>query len=300
MPKPEIRLIAFDLDGTVLNTDKAITPRTRAALDAAQKKGVFLLPATGRTLANMQCCTDLPGRHLALTSNGAAIWDMGAAPAAAVFSRWGENRGAAEGLLPPDAACLAAQPLPRATALAVLDALAPFLPGNLKAFVHGRSVSEAPSYAWEQAHGSAGFHPGPGLTTVVESLPAYAAAHSGEVEKICMFFRDADTLAAARRALAAVPDIEVVQGAPDNLEVTAPGVDKGSGLVLACRVLGIPPENVLAIGDSENDWALLRAAGVSVAMANATPETKALAQYITAADNDHDGVAEAIEAFVPF
>ena len=109
-----------------------------------------------------------------------------------------------------------------------------------------------------------------------------------------------DTLAAARRALAAVPDIEVVQGAPDNLEVTAPGVDKGSGLVLACRVLGIPPENVLAIGDSENDWALLRAAGVSVAMANATPETKALAQYITAADNDHDGVAEAIEAFVPF
>ena len=69
---------------------------------------------------------------------------------------------------------------------------------------------------------------------------------------------------------------------------------------MAGRVLGIPPENVLAIGDSENDWALLRAAGVSVAMANATPETKALAQYITAADNDHDGVAEAIEAFVPF
>lgn len=299
MPYPSIRLIAFDLDGTVLNREKAVTPRTRAALLAAQARGVILLPATGRALANLGgCLAALPGISAALTSNGAALWSLGADGAGAVRSRWGETRGTPAGHLPADCTCFACQPLAVQTADAVLRVLAPFLPGNLKAFVRGRSVSEAPSYRWEQAHGSAGFRPGPGLTTVVDDLPAYLRAHAGQVEKICMFFRDTDTLAAARAALAAVPAIRTVQGAPDNLEVTAPGVDKGSGLLLACRALGVPPACTLAIGDSENDWGMLRDAALAAAMANADAATKARADVISAADCDHDGVAELIARFV--
>ncbi len=294
-----IRLVAFDLDGTVLNTEKKITPRTRAALFAAAQQGVALLPATGRTLANLNGCLEaLPGVSLVLTSNGAAVWELGRRPLDAVYSRWGERRGTPAGVLPPDARLLSLTPLNGTQAAQVLAVLTPFLPGNLKAFIRGRSVSEEPSYRWEQRYGNVGFRPGPGLTTVVDDLPAYAAAHAGELEKVCMFFNDDETLQAARRALAALPGIEVVQGSPDNLEVTAPGVDKGTGLAAACAALQIPIEQALAIGDSENDWGMLRAAGLSAAMANATPETKALADYVAAADNDHDGVAEVLEKFV--
>ncbi len=296
MKKLPIRLIAFDLDGTVLNRDKIITPRTRAALAAAAAKGILLAPATGRTLANLSVVEQLPGLlPYALTSNGAAVWQLGRRPEAAVHSRWGENLGKAAGQLPADCRCVALEGLSAQKALEVHETLVPFLPGNLKAFLEGRSVSEQPSYEWEQAHGSAGFRPGPGLSTVVESLPDALRAQDGRIEKFCMFFRDEKTLHAARAALGTIADIEVVQGSPDNLEATAPGVDKGFGLRRLCTELGVPPEAVLAIGDSENDWGMLRAAGYPAAMANATPETKALARYISIADNNHDGVAELIE-----
>ena len=299
MEKRTIRLIAFDLDGTILTRDKTISPRTQAALLAAREKGVILLPATGRALANLSSTvTALPGVRYAMTSNGAALWDLGGDPAAAVHSRWGETRGTPAGRLPADARRFVLDPLPAERALAVYDCLHPFLPGNLKAFVRGRSVCEPPCYAWEQAHGSAGFRPGPGLSTVVPDLRAYLAANSGEIEKFCMFFRNDETLRAARAALDRLPAITVVQGAPDNLEVTAPGIDKGSGLRQACAALGVPVEQALALGDSENDLGMLRAAGLAGVMANGTPEAKAEADVISCADNDHDGAAELIEQYV--
>jgi hydroxymethylpyrimidine pyrophosphatase-like HAD family hydrolase len=299
MPKQAIRLVAFDLDGTVLNSEKQIPPRTLAALEAAARRGVVLLPATGRALANLESLMRmLPGLPAALTSNGAALWMLGGDPLAAVHSRWGENAGTPAGRLPAGTRCTALAGLSAAKALEVHACLHPFLPGNLKVFCEGRSVSEAESYRWEQAHGSAGFRPGPGLTTVVPSLPAYLAAHDGALEKIVMFFRDADTLHAARAALEKIPDILTVQGSPDNLEVTAPGVDKGTGLRRACAALGVPMDATLAIGDSENDWGMLRDAAVSAVMANGDAATRALADYVSAADNDHDGAAEILERFV--
>ena len=129
-------------------------------------------------------------------------------------------------------------------------------------------------------------------------LRAYLAANSGEIEKFCMFFRNDETLRAARAALDRLPAITVVQGSPDNLEVTAPGIDKGSGLRQACAALGVPVEQALALGDSENDLGMLRAAGLAGVMANGTPEAKAEADVISCADNDHDGAAELIEQYV--
>ena len=83
----------------------------------------------------------------------------------------------------------------------------------------------------------------------------------------------------------------VVQGSPDNIEVTAAGVDKavpaGSG-----RPAGIPHENTLAVGDSENDRAMLEKAGIAAVMANGMPQIKAIGSIVSEADCDHDGVAE--------
>ena len=89
------------------------------------------------------------------------------------------------------------------------------------------------------------------------------------------------------------PAFEAVQGAPDNVEVTAAGVDKGTALLALADRLGIPREATLAIGDSDNDAEMLRAVGMPVAMGNADAALKNLAKYITA-DCDHDGVAQAV------
>mgnify|MGYP000458924489 CR=1 FL=1 len=84
-------------------------------------------------------------------------------------------------------------------------------------------------------------------------------------------------------------------GSPDNVEVTAQGVDKGTALLALADMLGIPREATAAIGDSENDRAMLARAGVAAVMANALPEIRALGDIVSTRDNDHDGVAELFE-----
>lgn len=79
------------------------------------------------------------------------------------------------------------------------------------------------------------------------------------------------------------------------MEVTAQGVDKGTALLALADMLGIPREATAAIGDSENDHAMLARAGVAAVMANALPEIRALGDIVSTRDNDHDGVAELFE-----
>lgn len=297
MSKPDIQLIVYDLDGTMLNHKSEISQNNLAALAEARAKGITLMPATGRPLASLTgTILDVPGVRYVLTSNGAAIWDLGATPEAAVHSRCGKAQGTPAGQLPDDTHCLALSPLPSAAAIQVVEALRPFGPGALKVFVHGRMIYEQPSVDWELTCGR--FRLSAERATVVPNLPDYIAAHKGQVEKVCMFFASDEKLQGARKVLDQLPGIEVVQGAPDNLEITAPGVDKGSGLHKACAVLGIHPGQVLAMGDSENDLAMLQEAGFAGVVANGIPQAKALADYISVADNDHDAAAEIIHHYI--
>ena len=84
---------------------------------------------------------------------------------------------------------------------------------------------------------------------------------------------------------------------PGNMEINAPGVTKGSGLLALAAHLGLRREQTMAVGDSGNDRAMIEAAGLGVAMGNAQPPVKAAANYLTA-DNDHDGVGLAVEKFI--
>ena len=135
------------------------------------------------------------------------------------------------------------------------------------------------------------------FNSVDEALPLCKALADGglpaaEVEKQCLFFADPAQMPQALARFRAVPGIEVVQGAPENLEVTAAGVDKGSALLALADRLGIPHEQTLAVGDSENDRAMLEKAGIAAVMANGMPHIKALGDLVTEHDCDHDGVAE--------
>ena len=102
-----------------------------------------------------------------------------------------------------------------------------------------------------------------------------------------------------RLFLTSNPDITVVCGGYNNLEFTRKGVDKGQGLIHLANYLGIPIEETMAIGDTENDLEILKTAGISVAMGNSIEDIKKLADYVTLT-NEEDGVAHAIEHFLEF
>ena len=88
---PKIRIAALDLDGTLLSHENTSTPRTRQAIAEAAARGVVVLPATGRALANLPpLVAQLPGVRYAITSNGAAVWDLGTDPLGAVYSRYSD------------------------------------------------------------------------------------------------------------------------------------------------------------------------------------------------------------------
>ena len=117
------------------------------------------------------------------------------------------------------------------------------------------------------------------------------------VEELFFLTDSTDTKARLRAALSDLPDIGFADPFPNDLEVIAGGIDKGIGLRFLLDHLGIDAGEVLAMGDGGSDLPLLQAAGIGVAMANATAEVKAAADYITTSC-DEDGVAVALEKFV--
>lgn len=295
-PSTPIRLVALDLDGTLLDSQSQISPRTRQAIADAVGRGVIVLPCTGRPLASLPpLVAQLPGIRYAITTNGAAVWDMGTDPLGAVYSRYADaaRRQTHQPIR------LLHRPMPPETAREAF-ALYQEYHGPLSIFSDGCAYLDAPGMELFQARknrhlSTEARQPDDGRTHVVRDLDEWMSRHAHEVEKFCMFFDSIEIAQAALVRFRAFPGIEAVQGAPDNVEVTAAGVDKGTALLALADRLGIPREATLAIGDSDNDRAMLARAGVAAVMANALPEIRALGDIVSTRDNDHDGVAELFE-----
>ena len=130
----------------------------------------------------------------------------------------------------------------------------------------------------------------------VDDREALLAERIGDVRKLNFFFHRHEEWLRCGERFRALP-VEYASGIPNNFEITAAGVSKGAGLRLLCRRLGLDIRQTIACGDEGNDVSILRAAGLGVAMGNATAEAKAAADVVVA-DCDHDGVAEAIGRFL--
>ena len=103
---PSVRLVALDLDGTLLSRNNEVTPATREAIARAVAHGVAVVPATGRPLASLPpVVAKLPGIRYAITSNGAAVWDLGDDPMGAVYSRYSNAAQRHTNVFDPVAQC---------------------------------------------------------------------------------------------------------------------------------------------------------------------------------------------------
>ncbi|WP_405907703.1 MULTISPECIES: Cof-type HAD-IIB family hydrolase [unclassified Streptomyces] len=268
------RLIATDLDGTLLRDDKSVSERTVAALAAAEQAGIEVFFVTGRPARWMDVVSDhVHGHGLAICGNGAAVVDLHGGPGAHRFVKIRE--------LAPD------------VALDVIQLLRATAPGTVVAVERTYGLHLEPAYP------SMHMEP-PEIIAPAEKLLAEDALDADQpVLKVLAYHPGMDPddfLTVARLAIG--DRAGVTRSSPSALlEISGPGVSKASTLALCCAERGISHEEVIAFGDMPNDVEMLTWAGRSYAMGNAHPAVIAAASGRTVANNE-DGVAVVIEQII--
>lgn len=271
---PAPRLIATDLDGTLLRDDKTVSPRTVAALAAAEEAGIEVFFVTGRPARWMDVVSDhLHGHGLAICGNGAAVVDLHGGPGNHRFVKIRE-------LAVPDA-------------LDVVRVLREAAPGTSFAVERTGGLHHEPTYP--PLH----LDPGESVAAAEKLLTADFAGSTvadQPVLKVLAFHPELDPDAFLALARDAVGELAAITRSSPSalLEISGRTVSKASTLELCCADRGISPAEVVAFGDMPNDMEMLTWAGASYAMGNAHPDVLAAATGVTATNNE-DGVARVIE-----
>ncbi len=264
-----IKLIALDIDGTLTNDEKKITPATRDALIAVQKMGVIAVLASGRQAPGLLresrelCMQDYHG--LLLSYNGARIED--ATTGEILYAKGIDNETAVSYL----------RHLAKLPVSAIVDdgeAIITTSADNFMIDVECRNNNMKLRIVPDIAD-AVDFAPSKILTAAPPSQL------SGLLADIREGFED---------------KLSFAQSAPWFYEATAPGVSKAESLGMVCRKLGIAPCEVMAFGDAQNDLSMINFAGIGVAMGNSSEELKNAADEVTLSNNE-DGIAATLKKY---
>lgn len=270
----EIKLICLDMDGTLLDDDHAtVPPRNIAALRQAAERGAAVAIASGRAWSLLQGVNAQLGvTRYAVLSNGAAVLDVKA-------GKWIYRRAMDQ----------------KARRIIISQLLEWGIP--FEAYCEGENYIQADRA--EQVLASA---LSPEFAQVLRTMSYFpedlnAALDGKGVEKIHIFHVPDELRRQMLDVVEACGPLAVTTSFVQNMELTAPGVNKGSAVQALCRELGLEPTQVMAFGDAGNDLELLRWAGWSFAMGNASDEAKAAARYVTGT-NREGGVGMAVEQYL--
>jgi len=274
MPDP-IGIIALDLDGTLLTSEKTLSSGNLAALQRAAEMGIEIVPSTGRFFSGMpQFLRDLPFIRYAITINGAYVLDR-----------------------QQDAAVYRAD-IPWQQAVDIM-AFLDTLPVVYDCYLDntGWITAEHKVRADSIIHNPHYLKMVRDLRRDVPELKDFLAQRQTDVQKVQLFTDDSQLRLRLLQQLSRQFDGLSVSSATDqNVEINSLHANKGEALLALARHLGIGEKQTMAFGDGLNDLSMIRAAGIGVAMANGEEEVKAQADYVTLS-NDVDGVAAAIEQF---
>ncbi len=257
------RLVATDLDGTLLHTDGTVTDRTRTVLDALDEQGITVVFVTGRPIRWMESLWHHVGDHgLAVCSNGGIVYDV------------------------PGRTVLEARTIPRHIGLKVADLVRTAIPGSVFALEKTTGFGKEPDFLPRPADAD-----NPDLT-----VGPLEQVFDDTVVKLLALHHEmpADDYWAHVEQLVGHAVTTTWSSVGSLIEMSAAGVTKASTLELICAERGIAAQDVVAFGDMPNDIPMLEWAGTSYAMANGHPTTIAAADH-TAPRNDEDGVAQVLE-----
>ena len=263
------RAIALDLDGTLTNHDKVVTPRTRQALLKAQEQGAIIILASGRPTYGIvpvaECLEQEKRGGYILSYNGGNI----------VNAKTGEK--------------LFSQFLPDAV-IPILYKYAREHRYALLGYAGNEIITEMPDdqYVKEESRiNKMNIRKVDNLLDALEPHPT----------KLLMTGDPTDMIKAEEELVEILGEkMDIFRSAPFFLELVPKGIDKAQSLLRLLSKINLTPADLMAFGDGYNDLSMLKLAGVGVAMANAAPEVRADADYVTLS-NEEDGVAEALLHF---
>ena len=270
----EAKILFLDLDGTLLNDRKELTDGNREALAGAISRGHRAVIASGRPLKSViiqaaRLGLDGPGCY-AIAYNGAVVYDFTAQRQ--IFRRT---------MAPEDLYAVFDEANRRGVYIQTYDKEDVVIEPHNDPEIAKRYCTRI----------QLDFRTIGDVRRDLSEMP---------VKALCIAFDGQERTDALRQWI-----LETMRGRLDSyfsdknfLEIVPAGVNKGEGILKLCELLDIPPERSVAAGDEANDVDMVRAAGIGVAMSNAIPELKAVADYVTERDNNHDGVAEIIERFL--
>lgn len=276
----DIKLVALDLDGTLFDNSSRISKRNLTAIRSITDKGIHVVISTGRPFEGIPFDQIKgTGINYAITANGSGIYEISTGK------------------------CLYENAMDEELVTPILNFLLT-RDIHMDAFIGGKVYT--PIQCVETAQ----------KLTVPSSIKNYIITTRTRLDNILQFIHenqlkvqkmtlnfypaadgtliDRETV---RKFLVSNPSITTVCGGYNNLEFTRADANKGVGLRKLAEILGVNPDATMAIGDTENDLAIIEAAGIGVAMGNATDAVKARADYVTTT-NTKDGVAAAIEHFI--
>lgn len=276
----DIKLVALDLDGTLFDNSSHISERNLTAIRSITDKGIHVVISTGRPFEGIPFDQIKgTGINYAITANGSGIYEISTRK------------------------CLYENAMDEELVTPILNFLLT-RDIHMDAFIGGKGYT--PVQCVETAQ----------KLTVPSSIKNYIITTRTRLDNILQFIHenqlkvqkmtlnfypaadgtliDRETV---RKFLVSNPSITTVCGGYNNLEFTRADTNKGVGLRKLAEILGVNPDATMAIGDTENDLAIIEAAGIGVAMGNATDAVKARADYVTTT-NTKDGVAAAIEHFI--
>ena len=266
------RAIALDLDGTLTNHDKVVTPRTRQALLLAESKGAIIILASGRPtygIVPVAECLELEKRGgYILSYNGGNI----------VNAKTGEK--------------LFSQFLPDAV-IPILYKYAKEKNHALLGYAGNEIITEMPDDPYVKEESRINKMNIRKVDNLLEALEPHPT-------KLLMTGDPTDMLKAEEELVEILGEkMDIFRSAPFFLELVPKGIDKAQSLLRLLSKINLTPADLMAFGDGYNDLSMLKLAGVGVAMANAAPEVRADADYVTLS-NEEDGVAAALLHFSMF
>jgi Cof subfamily protein (haloacid dehalogenase superfamily) len=259
---PEVKLIAFDLDGTLLTSDKIITERSEKVIKALSRAGIIMVPCTGRPPRNTKTYVEQLGLETAFVFNGAGLYHR---PSDTTTYRH----------------CMS-----KATALQIIKQMREAIPGVIAGTEtsHGWYL-DAGYFEWRKTQ---------------PYLPQLEPTGIGDICNVVddttvkIYFRKPGMTARAMSLALTGIDTYFTWSSTELLEVMAHGVNKREALTHICTELGISWQEVITFGDEHNDQGMLMWAGLGVAMFNAKREAEEAADFTTKS-NDEDGVAAVLE-----
>ena len=276
----DIKLVALDLDGTLFDNSSRISKRNLTAIRSITDKGIHVVISTGRPFEGIPFDQIKgTGINYAITANGSGIYEISTGK------------------------CLYENAMDEELVTPILNFLLT-RDIHMDAFIGGKGYT--PVQCVETAQ----------KLTVPSSIKNYIITTRTRLDNILQFIHENQLMVqkmtlnfypaadgtlidreTVRKFLVSNPSITTVCGGYNNLEFTRADANKGVGLRKLAEILGVNPDATMAIGDTENDLAIIEAAGIGVAMGNATDAVKARADYVTTT-NTKDGVAAAIEHFI--